>query len=129
MLIAKIIGTKKAGENAKVEQDSKGIVTVTWESGESASYESLESFKTWVNLNAFVSEVVYNGNSIKVYKDMTVTREYKIECGADWREQLKKTGDAGHHVTTVTVTRHHKDFDEVLINDNPLFREAVDTTK
>lgn len=63
---------------------------------------------------------------IKTYKDMTVTREEKVVCGADWREHPE-----GEKVIVTTVTRHHKnpDFDEVLINDDPLFKEAVEATK
>lgn len=66
--------------------------------------------------------------SVRHYKDMVVTREEVTRVGADWQEQLAKTGRAGHVETVVSVIRKHKDFDEVLINTDPLFREAVDAT-
>jgi len=131
MIIARITGTKAASGNATVEQDHKGIIAVTWDNGEVAQFEDMYAFKPWLNNNRFIAQIKYvaEPKDIRRYKDMTVTREQRIECGADWQEQLKKTGDAGHHVNVVTVTRHHKDFDEVLINDNPLFKEAVESTK
>ena len=66
--------------------------------------------------------------TIKHYKDMIVTREMVTRVGADWENQLKETGKAGHAEVVVSVIRRHKDFDEVLTSTDPLFREAVDNT-
>jgi len=59
------------------------------------------------------------------YKNYTVTSESKIVCGADWQEQLAKTGRAGHEVTVTTVILHHGNFDEVILAADPRFMEAV----
>lgn len=66
---------------------------------------------------------------VKTYKDMEVTREEVVRTGADWKEQLAKTGRAGHVEIVVSVIRRHKDFDEVLLATDPLFKEAVAATK
>jgi len=66
--------------------------------------------------------------SIKYYKNMIVTREEVTRVGADWEDRLKKTGKAGHTEVVVSVIRKHKDFDEVLLKDDPLFKEAMEAT-
>jgi hypothetical protein len=129
MKIAKITGTKKAGENATVTQEGN-IITVTWDSGELVKFEGIDNFKTWSSNNRFVASVEYTSNpkEVKTYKDMIVTRETVTRCGADWKEQLSRTGRAGHTETVVSVIRKHKDFEEVLINTDSLFRKAMEAT-
>jgi len=57
---------------------------------------------------------------------MTITKEDKIVCGADWRERLESTGRAGHDVTVYEVTMHHETFDEVILAVDPIFKEAME---
>ena len=57
--------------------------------------------------------------NVKRYKDCVVTRETVTRCGPGGSET----------VIVASVTRNHPTFKEVLINDDPLFREAVDATK
>ena len=97
---------------------------MTWDSDESARHESLEAFKAWAANNPNIASITYTGDSVKTYEDMTVTRETQIVSGSDWREHPN-----GQEATVTTVTRHHKDFDEVLLSTDPLFKEAVKATK
>lgn len=66
--------------------------------------------------------------TVKTYKDMEVTREDVVSCGADWQEQLEKTGRAGHKRTVTEVTVVHDNFLEALLPADPLFKEARDAT-
>jgi hypothetical protein len=63
---------------------------------------------------------------IRTYKNMTVTKEDKIMVGSDWKEQLEKTGRAGHEVTAYEVIMHHETFDEVVLAKDPRFKEAME---
>ena len=56
--------------------------------------------------------------NVKYYKDCVVKREDVTRCGPAGSET----------VNVVSVVRKHPDFDEVLLNSDPLFHEAVDGT-
>lgn len=63
------------------------------------------------------------------YKDCIVTRKEVTRCGADWADRQAAGLPAGETVTMVEVIRVHPNgMREVLINTDPLFREAVDAT-
>lgn len=66
----------------------------------------------------------------KQYKDCLVTRETVTRVGADFQGRLDAGLPAGETVDTVQVTRVHPDgMHEVLINTDPLFREAARATR
>ena len=66
--------------------------------------------------------------SVSKYKDCIVTREVVTSCGADWEERIAKGLPAGKTQEVVSVIRKHEGFNEVLINTDPLFKEAVEQT-
>lgn len=62
--------------------------------------------------------------SKKQYKDMTVSREKVIVCGADWRDHPD-----GEEIIRVAIIRQHCGFVEVMRPDDPLFIEAEKATR
>ncbi len=62
----------------------------------------------------------------RTFGNFTVTKEVKSIVGADWKEQLKKTGSAGHKVTVYEVTAQHDNFVEVVLKNDPRFKEALE---
>ena len=56
---------------------------------------------------------------VRTFENYTVTREEKIVCGADWR-----TNPNGQTVIVYEVTQHHPDFDEVILANDPWFKQA-----
>jgi hypothetical protein len=65
--------------------------------------------------------------SEKQYKDYIVKREEVIVSGADWREHPE--GEKQILVSVIRKRSGPNGHDEVLLNDDPMFREAVDTTE
>ena len=63
---------------------------------------------------------------VRAYKNMTITKEDKIICGADWRERLESTGRAGYDVTVYEVTMRRETFDEVILANDPIFKNTME---
>ena len=79
-----------------------------------------------VDMDKIAAEHPENPNNIiKKYGNYTVTRESKIVCGADWQDQLKKTGRAGHEVVVTEVTLSYGTHNEVILKSDPRFQVAV----
>ena len=57
--------------------------------------------------------------SVRTYKDMVVTREWKIRVGSDGSERVR----------VVSVIRPSTNLSEVIMPNDPRFREAVEATK
>lgn len=65
--------------------------------------------------------------SQKAYRDCIVMREDVIVSGADWREH--PDGERQIRVRVIRKGSGPDGHDEVLLNNDPLFQEAVEATK
>lgn len=87
-----------------------------------ANHEDPEDASTWgpktpddVDWLGFVT--------ISQYKEFNVIREEVVVCGSDWRKHPE-----GERVKMVCVKLRHDTWDEIIMPDDPRFKEAVDAT-